>query len=127
MENIIGDYYLCLGAFNNCIELYNNRAGFKINDDDSEETKKITNYENFTNPVKKESLVILRGNIADRYAVAKTINIPPIVGVPAFLRCASGTFSLIGCPFFCHARIAATNGRPNSSIIINATKKPPAN
>ena len=42
----------------------------------SEETKKITNYENFTTPVKKESLVILRGNIADRYAVAKTINIP---------------------------------------------------
>ena len=25
MENIIGDYYLCLGAFNNCIELYNKR------------------------------------------------------------------------------------------------------
>lgn len=41
----------------------------------SEETKKITNYENFA-VVKKESLVVLRGNIADRFALAKTINIP---------------------------------------------------
>lgn len=40
----------------------------------SEETKKITNYENFTT-VKKESLVVLRGNIAERFAIAKTINI----------------------------------------------------
>ena len=39
MENIIGDYYLCLGAFNNCIELYNKRESFKINDMDTEETK----------------------------------------------------------------------------------------
>ena len=41
MENIIGDYYLCLGAFNNCIEIYNRRELFKINDTDSEEVKKI--------------------------------------------------------------------------------------
>lgn len=40
-----------------------------------DETKKISNYENF-NIVKKESIVLLRGNIADRYAIAKTINIP---------------------------------------------------
>lgn len=41
MENIIGDYYLCLGAFNNCIELYNKRNSFKININDTEETKKL--------------------------------------------------------------------------------------
>ena len=41
MENIIGDYYLCLGAFKNCIELYNKRDSFKINDNDSIEIKKI--------------------------------------------------------------------------------------
>ena len=41
MENIIGDYYLCLGAFNNCVELYNRRETFKISDNDSEELKKI--------------------------------------------------------------------------------------
>ena len=41
MENIIGDYYLCLGAFNNCIELYNQRESFKISENDTEEEKKI--------------------------------------------------------------------------------------
>jgi len=41
MENILGDYYLCLGSFNNCVELYERRESFKINDNDSEETKKI--------------------------------------------------------------------------------------
>jgi len=41
MENIIGDYYLCIGSFNNCVELYNKRECFKINDNDSEEIKKI--------------------------------------------------------------------------------------
>ena len=41
MENIIGDYYLCLGAFNNCIQLYNKRASFEINNNDTEEIKKI--------------------------------------------------------------------------------------
>ena len=41
----------------------------------SEETKKVEKYENFT-VVKKESLIVLRGNIADRFALAKTINIP---------------------------------------------------
>ena len=41
----------------------------------SEETKKVTNYENFVT-VNKESLIVLRGNIADRYALAKTINVP---------------------------------------------------
>jgi len=40
-----------------------------------EETKKISNYENFTTPIKKECLVVLRGNIAERFALAKTINI----------------------------------------------------
>ena len=32
--------------------------------------------------------------------IENTIKIPPIVGVPAFFKCASGTFSLIGCPCF---------------------------
>ena len=41
MENILGDYYLCLGAFNNCITLYNERDKFIINDDDSDDIKRI--------------------------------------------------------------------------------------
>ncbi len=42
----------------------------------TEETKKIKDYENFTNIIKKESLIQLHGNIADRYALVKTINLP---------------------------------------------------
>lgn len=41
MDSILGDFYLCLGAFNNCVELYNKRDVFKINDTDTEEVKKI--------------------------------------------------------------------------------------
>ena len=41
MENVIGDYYLCLGAFYNCVELYNKKDSFVINASDSEEIKKI--------------------------------------------------------------------------------------
>lgn len=41
MENILGDYYLCLGAFNNCLELYKKRESFEIKNNDSEEVKKI--------------------------------------------------------------------------------------
>ena len=42
----------------------------------TEETKKITNFENFLQPVKKESLIVLKGNIADRYSLVKTVNLP---------------------------------------------------
>ena len=41
MENIIGDYYLCLGTFNNCVELYNKRESFEINNTDPDDIRKI--------------------------------------------------------------------------------------
>ena len=42
----------------------------------TEETKKIKDYEGFVNPIKKESLILMRGNIAEKYAIVKTINLP---------------------------------------------------
>ena len=41
-----------------------------------EETKKIKDYEGFITPIKKESIILMRGNIADKYAIVKTINLP---------------------------------------------------
>lgn len=41
-----------------------------------EETKHIKVYDNFTTPLKKESLIVMHGNIADKWALTKTINLP---------------------------------------------------
>lgn len=42
----------------------------------SDETKHIKNYEAFATPLKKESLIVLRGNVAEKWALTKTINLP---------------------------------------------------
>lgn len=41
MKNILGDYYLCIGAYYNCLKLYRQRDEFIIKENDSEEIKKI--------------------------------------------------------------------------------------
>lgn len=41
----------------------------------SDETKQIKDYENFA-PIKKESLIVMHGNVADKYALTKTVNLP---------------------------------------------------
>ncbi|MBQ3048307.1 MAG: dihydroxy-acid dehydratase [Clostridia bacterium] len=38
-------------------------------------TKQIKNYENFA-LIKKESLIVMHGNVADKYALVKSINLP---------------------------------------------------
>lgn len=40
-----------------------------------EETKQIKDYENFA-PIKKESLIVMHGNVAEKFALVKTINLP---------------------------------------------------
>ena len=42
----------------------------------TDETKQVKNFENFTTPLKKESLILMRGNVADKYALTKTVNLP---------------------------------------------------
>lgn len=41
----------------------------------TEETKQIKDYENFA-PIKKESLIVMHGNVAEKFALSKTINLP---------------------------------------------------
>ena len=41
-----------------------------------EETKHIKVYDYFTTPLKKESLAVMRGNVAEKWALTKTINLP---------------------------------------------------
>lgn len=41
----------------------------------TEETKEFKTYEEFCIPARKESIIVLRGNIAEKFAITKTINL----------------------------------------------------
>lgn len=52
-------------------------GNYKTFSDDllKEETNKVTLYEDFLTPINKESLIIMRGNIAEKFALVKTCNL----------------------------------------------------